>query len=104
MTATLTHDNVATARRVSVPRGYRFELVKLVSQWRIRLLVLASAQSGEVGFLWCAGHGSSSILISNGLLIVLRASGRLPHGPHGRCPSSPTGASTPSRGIVGAYG
>ncbi|KUM99551.1 ABC transporter permease [Streptomyces yokosukanensis] len=32
-----------TARptRVSVARGYRFELVKLVSQWRIRLLVLA---------------------------------------------------------------
>jgi ABC-2 type transport system permease protein len=27
--------------RVSVPRGYRFELVKLVSQWRIRLLVAA---------------------------------------------------------------
>lgn len=41
MTATLTHDNVASAHRVSVPRGYRFELVKLVSQWRIRLLVLA---------------------------------------------------------------
>ncbi|MEV6833971.1 ABC transporter permease [Streptomyces sp. NPDC051133] len=31
----------ATAARVSVARGYRFELVKLVSQWRIRLLVLA---------------------------------------------------------------
>ena len=31
----------APARRVSVARGYRFELVKLVSQWRIRLLVLA---------------------------------------------------------------
>ncbi|MFF1302254.1 ABC transporter permease, partial [Streptomyces sp. NPDC058307] len=29
------------ARPVSVPRSYRFELVKLVSQWRIRLLVLA---------------------------------------------------------------
>ncbi len=29
------------ARRVSVGRGYRFELVKLLSQWRIRLLVLA---------------------------------------------------------------
>ncbi|MEH0579310.1 MULTISPECIES: ABC transporter permease [Streptomyces] len=29
------------AVRVSVPRVYRFELVKLVSQWRIRLLVLA---------------------------------------------------------------
>ncbi|MFJ8308562.1 MULTISPECIES: ABC transporter permease [unclassified Streptomyces] len=31
----------AVASRVSVPRCYRFELVKLVSQWRIRLLVLA---------------------------------------------------------------
>ncbi|MET9472648.1 MULTISPECIES: ABC transporter permease [unclassified Streptomyces] len=41
MTATLAHDNVASARRISIPRGYRFELVKLVSQWRIRLLVLA---------------------------------------------------------------
>ncbi|MER7693570.1 ABC transporter permease [Streptomyces sp. NPDC097610] len=41
MTAALTHDSVAEARRVSVPRAYRFELVKLVSQWRIRLLVLA---------------------------------------------------------------
>ncbi|MGW0170043.1 ABC transporter permease [Streptomyces sp. NPDC003343] len=42
MTATMAAvDNVASARRVSVPRGYRFELVKLVSQWRIRLLVLA---------------------------------------------------------------
>ncbi|MGW5653182.1 ABC transporter permease [Streptomyces humi] len=29
------------ARRVPVFRGYRFELVKLVSQWRIRLLVTA---------------------------------------------------------------
>ncbi|MER5183325.1 ABC transporter permease [Streptomyces sp. NPDC002896] len=41
MTATVAHDHVAVVRRVSVPRGYRFELVKLVSQWRIRLLVLA---------------------------------------------------------------
>jgi ABC-2 type transport system permease protein len=40
-TATLPDDNVAKVRRVSVARGYRFELVKLVSQWRIRLLVLA---------------------------------------------------------------
>ena len=29
------------ARTVSVPRGYRFELMKLFSQWRVRLLVLA---------------------------------------------------------------
>ncbi|POX48473.1 ABC transporter permease [Streptomyces sp. Ru72] len=43
MTATIVDDNVVTGRapRVSVARGYRFELVKLVSQWRIRLLVLA---------------------------------------------------------------
>ncbi|MER5467106.1 ABC transporter permease [Streptomyces sp. NPDC002935] len=51
MTATITEDgdlgaqgqaeDVAAAPRVSVARAYRFELVKLVSQWRIRLLVLA---------------------------------------------------------------
>jgi ABC-2 type transport system permease protein len=40
-TMTTADDNVATSRPVSVARGYRFELVKLVSQWRIRLLVLA---------------------------------------------------------------
>ncbi|MFB7414176.1 ABC transporter permease [Streptomyces sp. NPDC056121] len=42
MTATVAAGHVAIpAPRVSVARGYRFELVKLVSQWRIRLLVLA---------------------------------------------------------------
>jgi ABC-2 type transport system permease protein len=41
MTATIADDHIAGTRRVSVARGYRFELVKLVSQWRIRLLVLA---------------------------------------------------------------
>ncbi|MFE9306814.1 ABC transporter permease [Streptomyces sp. NPDC020792] len=41
MTATVTHEHAAGARRVPVTRAYRFELVKLVSQWRIRLLVLA---------------------------------------------------------------
>ncbi|MGW3269161.1 ABC transporter permease [Streptomyces sp. NPDC001056] len=41
MTVTPTAEHPAPARPVSVPRGYRFELVKLVSQWRIRLLVLA---------------------------------------------------------------
>ncbi|WP_086562316.1 ABC transporter permease [Streptomyces africanus] len=40
MTATIAH-NAVRARPVPVPRGYRFELVKLVSQWRIRLLVPA---------------------------------------------------------------
>ncbi|WP_329454004.1 ABC transporter permease [Streptomyces sp. NBC_01497] len=43
MTATLapTQDTPAATRPASVARGYRFELVKLVSQWRIRLVVLA---------------------------------------------------------------
>ncbi|MFJ6837799.1 ABC transporter permease [Streptomyces sp. NPDC091209] len=51
MTATVAEDGdlgaqgleeaVAAAPRVSVARVYRFELLKLVSQWRIRLLVLA---------------------------------------------------------------
>ncbi|MER6531495.1 ABC transporter permease [Streptomyces sp. NPDC001508] len=41
MTATLADGTVAVARRVPVTRGYRFELVKLVTQWRVRLLVLA---------------------------------------------------------------
>ncbi|MFF3904899.1 ABC transporter permease [Streptomyces sp. NPDC001848] len=41
MTTTVAEGTVAGVRRVSVSRGYRFELVKLVSQWRIRLLVLA---------------------------------------------------------------
>ncbi|MCX4859574.1 ABC transporter permease [Streptomyces canus] len=40
MTTTVTASRTP-ARPVSVPRSYRFELVKLVSQWRIRLLVLA---------------------------------------------------------------
>jgi len=41
MTATIAYGHAAVARPVSVARGYRFELVKLVSQWRIRVLVLA---------------------------------------------------------------
>jgi ABC-2 type transport system permease protein len=41
MTATIADTHAAAARRISVARGYRFELVKLLSQWRVRLLVLA---------------------------------------------------------------
>ncbi|MGJ5749052.1 ABC-2 type transport system permease protein [Streptomyces puniciscabiei] len=44
MTATATVAATTSAvgtERVSVARAYRFELVKLVAQWRIRLLVLA---------------------------------------------------------------
>ena len=41
MTATMAAPPAA-AQRVPVLRGYRFELVKLLSQWRVRLLILAS--------------------------------------------------------------
>jgi ABC-2 type transport system permease protein len=41
MTATVAAAPVTAARPVSVARGYRFEMVKLLAQWRIRLLVLA---------------------------------------------------------------
>ncbi|MGW3138396.1 ABC transporter permease [Streptomyces sp. NPDC001139] len=41
MSTALAEDRAVSARPVSVSRGYRFELVKLLSQWRIRLLVLA---------------------------------------------------------------
>lgn len=33
---------IAAPHRVPVLRGYRFELVKLLSQWRVRLLILAA--------------------------------------------------------------
>ncbi|WP_460105102.1 ABC transporter permease [Streptomyces sp. YKOK-J1] len=41
MTATLTAGDDVRPSPVPLLRGYRFELVKLVSQWRTRLLVLA---------------------------------------------------------------
>lgn len=41
MTATLVPGNDVRPSPVPLSRGYRFELVKLVSQWRMRLLVLA---------------------------------------------------------------
>ncbi|TVT56320.1 ABC transporter permease [Amycolatopsis rhizosphaerae] len=41
MTATTTGTPPVAARPVTVARAYRFELVKLLAQWRVRLLVLA---------------------------------------------------------------
>ena len=41
MTATTIPGAAPAAARVSVARGYRFELVKLLAQWRVRLLILA---------------------------------------------------------------
>ena len=64
MTVTVTDDSVAVARPVSVARGYRFELVKLVSQWRIRLLVLACWIAPA---LFVTGVGRQSTLPSDTL-------------------------------------
>jgi ABC-2 type transport system permease protein len=41
MTATVADATHTAARPVSVARGYRFELMKLFSQWRVQLLILA---------------------------------------------------------------
>jgi ABC-2 type transport system permease protein len=41
MTATITEAPAAAPRRIPVTRNYRFELVKLLSQWRIRLVIIA---------------------------------------------------------------
>lgn len=41
MTATLAGLDAPAARGVPMARGYRFEVVKLLSQWRVRLLILA---------------------------------------------------------------
>jgi ABC-2 type transport system permease protein len=40
-TAATATPTAPVARRVSVARGYRFELVKLLSQWRVRVLLVA---------------------------------------------------------------
>jgi ABC-2 type transport system permease protein len=40
MTATIAPSSAPAPHRVSVARGYRFELVKLLAQWRVRVLIL----------------------------------------------------------------
>ncbi|GAA1123977.1 ABC transporter permease [Kribbella jejuensis] len=41
MTATLAAPDTPVVRPVPITRGYRFELVKLLSQWRVRVLIVA---------------------------------------------------------------
>ncbi|MGW3105974.1 ABC transporter permease [Streptomyces sp. NPDC001100] len=64
MAATDVAERTVTAPRVSVARGYRFEVVKLVSQWRIRLLVLACWVAPA---LFVAGVSGQSTLPSDTL-------------------------------------
>ncbi|WP_328748082.1 ABC transporter permease [Streptomyces sp. NBC_00285] len=63
MTALVVVEDTA-ARPVPVSRSYRFELVKLVSQWRIRLLVLACWSAPG---LFVAGVSRQSTLPSDTL-------------------------------------
>jgi ABC-2 type transport system permease protein len=58
MTATITEARIAPARRIPVTRGYRFELVKLLSQWRVRLVILACWLAPAV-FVALVSHQSS---------------------------------------------
>ncbi|MEU9102430.1 ABC transporter permease [Streptomyces sp. NPDC048361] len=59
-----TASDAVASRRVRVARVYRFELVKLTSQWRIRLLVLACWIAPG---LFVAGVGEQSTLPSDTL-------------------------------------
>ncbi|MEV4703199.1 ABC transporter permease [Actinoplanes sp. NPDC049316] len=54
-TTTAARDHAAVAQRVPVARAYRFELVKLFSQWRIRLLLLA-CWAGPAVFVAAVGR------------------------------------------------
>lgn len=57
-TAVSAPDGARAARRVSVARGYRFELVKLLAQWRIRLLIIASWIGPAVAVAVVSGQGT----------------------------------------------
>jgi ABC-2 type transport system permease protein len=67
MTATVTP---TVARPVSVARGYRFELVKLLAQWRVRLLILACwiAPAGFVAAVSQQGSLPSDTLFGRWML------------------------------------
>jgi ABC-2 type transport system permease protein len=60
MTAAVAEAFVPVANRVSVSRGYRFELIKLVSQWRVRVLVLACLIA-PAGFVAVESQRGSSL-------------------------------------------
>jgi ABC-2 type transport system permease protein len=58
MTSTLAEAPPSPARPVPVGRSYRFELVKLLSQWRVRVLLIACL-IGPAGFVVVVGQQSS---------------------------------------------
>ncbi|MGW6281234.1 ABC transporter permease [Kribbella sp. NPDC055071] len=71
MTATVVErDTPVVVHRVSVARAYRFELVKLVSQWRVRLLLIAC---------WLAPAGFVAVISQQAALPADTLFGRMMH-------------------------
>ena len=58
MTSAVAEAPPSPARPVSVAKSYRFELVKLLSQWRVRVLLIACL-IGPAGFVVVVGQQSS---------------------------------------------
>src|SRR5215467_8338994 len=58
MTATTAPSEVRAPRTVSVARAYRFELVKQLAQWRVRILVLACWIGPAVTVVVVSGQGT----------------------------------------------
>ena len=58
MTATIIPSEAPAAARVSVARGYRFELVKLLAQWRVRVLILACWIGPGLAVIAVSGQGT----------------------------------------------
>lgn len=58
MTATIAPSDAPAPHRVPVARGYRFELVKLLAQWRIRLLILACWIGPALAVIVVSGSGN----------------------------------------------
>ncbi|HEV3360933.1 MAG TPA: ABC transporter permease [Pseudonocardiaceae bacterium] len=58
MTSAVAEAPPSPARPVPVARSYRFELVKLLSQWRVRVLLIACL-IGPAGFVVAVGQQSS---------------------------------------------
>jgi ABC-2 type transport system permease protein len=58
MTATIIPGEAPATARVSVARGYRFELVKLLAQWRVRVLILLCWIGPGLAVVAVSGQGT----------------------------------------------
>jgi len=58
MTATIAPSDAPAPHRVPVARGYRFELVKLLAQWRVRLLIVACWIGPALAVIVVSGQGT----------------------------------------------